>query len=49
VKEKIRETIDYFRSQSGYILSTSHVIEGDIPPENIDALFNETFYYQIKR
>lgn len=45
IKEKISDTINYFKNQSGYILSTSHVIEGDIPLENIDALFNEVYNY----
>ena len=46
IRAQIRETIDYFENKSGYILSTTHVIEGDITPENIFALFDEGFNYQ---
>lgn len=46
VRAKIRETVDYFKPRSGYILSTSHVMEGDISVENIEALFDEAFACQ---
>ncbi|WP_072998773.1 uroporphyrinogen decarboxylase family protein [Mariniphaga anaerophila] len=46
VKLKIRETIDYFKDKSGYILSTSHVLEGDVSVENILAMFSEAHLYQ---
>ena len=46
VRGKIRETIDYFKNKSGYLLSTSHILEGDVTTENILALFDEGMKYQ---
>lgn len=46
VRQNIRETLNLIDGKSGYILSTSHVIEGDIPTDNISALFDEGFHYQ---
>ncbi len=47
VREKIHETIDYFKNKPGYILSSSHVLEGDVSNENIIALFSEGYNYQL--
>lgn len=49
VRQNIRETLDFIDGKPGYILSTSHVIEGDIPRNNISALFDEGFHHRINK
>ena len=47
VRQKIREVTGYFRDKTGYILSTSHVIEGDISTDKIRAFFDECYQFQM--
>ena len=49
VRHHAWEIIDFFKNNSGYIFSTSHVIEGDISSENIFALFDEGLNCQVKK
>ena len=42
VSEEAGRIDRYFSNKSGYIFSTSHVIEGDVPLENIEALYRRT-------
>lgn len=49
VRAEIRSTIDYFKNRSGYILSSSHILEGDVPTENIFAMFDEGYQYQVNK
>jgi len=39
VKEHVKEIIDVMAKGGGYILAPSHQIQGDIPPENIVAMY----------
>ena len=43
VRKKLEEIKHEFADKTGYILSTSHIIEGDIPLENIYAMYDEAF------
>jgi uroporphyrinogen decarboxylase len=46
VKEKVKNIIDTTGKSGGYILSTSHVLEGDVPIENILALYDTGYKYK---
>ena len=39
VAEVVKETINILGQDGGYVLSASHNIQPDVPPENIDAIF----------
>ena len=39
IKEEAKRLYDLFKNDGGYILSTSHVVMEDVPPENFFALY----------
>lgn len=45
VKEEARRAIEAFAPGGGYIFNPSHNIQGDVPPENILALFDAAWKY----
>jgi len=46
VKEKVENILDMAGTRGGYILSTSHVLEGDVPVENILTMFDTGYNYK---
>jgi uroporphyrinogen decarboxylase len=49
VREEVRKTIDCLGKGGGYVLAGVHNIQGDVPPENIVAMFEEGRNYSIYR
>ena len=45
VREEVRENICALGKGGGYILSSCHNIQNDVPPENIIALFEEAYSF----
>ena len=45
IKKQVRENIEIFKDDAGYIFSNVHNIQFDIPPENIVALFDAAYEY----
>jgi len=45
VRAEVRRLIDIFGKGGGYIFSSSHNLNGDIPIENIVAMYEEAAVY----
>jgi uroporphyrinogen decarboxylase len=41
VRREVRERIEVLGRGGGYIVSTTHVLMNDVPPENVVALYEE--------
>lgn len=47
VKADVRRRLDIFAPGGGYVFNNIHNIMGDVPPENIEALFEAAQEYQL--
>jgi len=47
VRAEVRRTIDCMANGGGYVLSSVHNIQREVPPENIVAMFDEARSYRI--
>jgi uroporphyrinogen decarboxylase len=45
VREEVRRNLAAFKPGGGYVFSGIHNIQGEVPPENIEALFDAAFEY----
>ncbi len=45
VAENVRRNLDALRPGGGYVFNSIHNIQGDVPPENIVALFDTAYEY----
>jgi uroporphyrinogen decarboxylase len=45
VRTEVRKMIDILGKDGGYILSSSHNLDSDVPPENIAAMYDEASNY----
>ncbi|MBP1767791.1 MAG: hypothetical protein H6P98_1906 [Candidatus Aminicenantes bacterium] len=45
VREEVRRNLEAFKPGGGYVFSGIHNIQGEVPPENIEALFDAAFEY----
>jgi uroporphyrinogen decarboxylase len=45
VAENVRGNLAAFMPGGGYVFANVHNIQGDVPPENIEALFDAAFEY----
>ncbi|MCJ7681734.1 MAG: hypothetical protein MUP70_13470 [Candidatus Aminicenantes bacterium] len=45
VHEHVRRNIEVFKAGGGYIFSNVHNIQGDVPPENITAMFDAAYEF----
>jgi uroporphyrinogen decarboxylase len=45
VRARVREVIEKYGKNGGVIISPTHVLEPDVPLENIDALFKSCYEY----
>jgi uroporphyrinogen decarboxylase len=43
VRDEVRRNLDAFKPGGGYVFSGIHNIQGEVPPENIVALFDAAF------
>lgn len=46
IKKGVYELLDVMNKDGGYIFATSHIIQSDVPAENINALFEATKQYK---
>lgn len=49
VRAEVRRLIDIFGPGGRYILSSSHVLREDVPPENVVAMFDEAHSYRARK
>jgi uroporphyrinogen decarboxylase len=49
VAEEVRRNLDAFKPGGGYVFSGIHNIQGEVPPENIEVLFDAAFEYGFYR
>lgn len=49
VRDEVKRIIDIMAPGGGYILAPSHNIQGDIPPENVAAMFETALEFGSKR
>ena len=45
VREQVRRNMETFKPGGGYVFNSIHNIQGDVPPENIVALFDAAYEY----
>jgi uroporphyrinogen decarboxylase len=45
VAENVRRNLDAFRPDGGYVFNSIHNIQGEVPPENIIAMFDTAYDY----
>ena len=45
VREHVRRNLEIFKAGGGYVFNSIHNIQGDVPPENIVALFDAAYEY----
>lgn len=45
VREQVRRNMETFKGGGGYVFNSIHNIQGDVPPENIVALFDAAYEY----
>ncbi len=45
IREEVQKNIEIFNKGSGYIFSSTHNIQFDVPPENIVALFDSAYAF----
>jgi uroporphyrinogen decarboxylase len=45
VREQVRRNMETFKGGGGYVFNGIHNIQGDVPPENIVALFDAAYEY----
>ena len=45
VREQVRRNMETFKPGGGYVFNSIHNIQGDVPPENIVALFDTAYEY----
>jgi uroporphyrinogen decarboxylase len=45
VREQVRRNVETFKPGGGYVFNSIHNIQGDVPPENIVALFDAAYEY----
>jgi len=45
VREQVRRNMDIFKRGGGYVFNSIHNIQGDVPPENIVALFDAAYEF----
>ena len=45
VRTEVRRLIDILGPDGGYVLSSAHNLMGDVPPENIVAMYDEAARY----
>ena len=45
MKEEIKRRIDDLAPGGGYLLAPCHNIQADVPPENIEAMFEAAWEY----
>ena len=43
VEENVRRNLEAFKPGGGYVFNSVHNIQGDVPPENIVALFDSAY------
>ena len=48
VRDEVKRIIDIMAPGGGYILAPSHNIQGDIPPENVTAMFEAALEFGSK-
>jgi len=48
IEKEVKERLDIFSHGGGYVFATIHNIMGDVPAENIKAVFKAANEYQIK-
>jgi len=47
IKEEVKRNIEIFKPNGGYIFNNIHNIQGDIPPQNIVAMYDAAWEYGI--
>jgi uroporphyrinogen decarboxylase len=45
VAEEVRRNLEAFKPGGGYVFSGIHNIQGEVPPENIEAMFDTAYEY----
>ena len=45
IKEEVRRNLEIFKPNGGYIFNNIHNIQGDIPPQNIVAMYDAAWEY----
>jgi uroporphyrinogen decarboxylase len=45
VREQVRRNMDIFKRGGGYVFNSIHNIQGDVPPENVVALFDAAYEF----
>jgi len=46
IKDEVKRAIDILAPGGGFVFNTVHNIQSDVPPENLDALFNALSLYR---
>jgi uroporphyrinogen decarboxylase len=45
IKEEVKRNMEIFKPNGGYIFNNIHNIQGDIPPQNIVAMYDAAWEY----
>jgi len=45
IKEEVKRNLEIFKPNGGYIFNNIHNIQGDVPPQNIVAMYDAAWEY----